>query len=75
MRVRSPRWLRLVLPLVLLLTLCVTPVRAADEKPFQEPNINFAERSAEYIQWVAGAVFIAACLLIAVQNPHRSHLD
>ncbi len=75
MRVRSPRWFRLVLPVLLLLALCVAPVRAADEKPFVEPNISFAERSGEYIQWVAGALFIAACLLSAVKNPHRSHLD
>ncbi|MEW6251868.1 MAG: hypothetical protein AB1716_14575 [Planctomycetota bacterium] len=57
------------------LGLTVAPVQAADNKPFREPGIVFPDESGAYITWLAGALFAAACLLVAVKNPHRSHLD
>jgi hypothetical protein len=59
--------------------LFVTPARADDDdrksKPFNEPGIEYLQREGQYIQWLAGALIIAACLFIAFKNPHRSHLD
>jgi hypothetical protein len=55
------------------------PARAADDdaknKPFREPGIEYIEHRGAYIQWLAGALIIAACLFVAFKNPHRSHLD
>lgn len=75
MRRRPLTWFRLAAAGVVSLALLAAPVRAEDEKPFQEPGIAFAEREKPYIQWLAGILIVAACLLIAFKNPHRTHLD
>lgn len=76
-------WLRRAAAAVLVtLTLFAAPVRAQDDddkKParFQEPGISYrqVDKAKPYIDWLAGVLIIAACLLIAVKNPHRTHLD
>ena len=75
---RGPKGAVCVLAAGLLIGLVAPTVRAADappDKPFEEPGITYMQRSDAYIQWIAGSLFIAACLLIAFKNPHRSHLD
>jgi hypothetical protein len=61
----------------LALGLLAAPVRAEEpaERPFEEPGLSYAKRSAPYIQWATGALFVAACVAAAFKNPHRSHLD
>ncbi len=75
MRVRAPKWIRIAAVWVLGLGLLAAPARAEDPKPFQEPGIVYADPGGLYIQWLAGALFIAAVVLIAIKNPHRSHMD
>ncbi len=76
MRGRPLRWLRFAAAsLVFSLAVLATPVRAQDERPFQEPGISFMDPEKPYIQWLAGVLIVIACLLIAAKNPHRSHQD
>ncbi len=49
--------------------------RDEEKGPFREPGITYMEHSKPYVQWLAGALIIGACLMIAFKNPHRSHLD
>ena len=76
-RVRRRRRLRLAFLLVPILLLFAVPARAQDqaEKPFEEPGVSYLPRRSPYIQWIAGALFVAACLFVAFKNPHRTHLD
>jgi hypothetical protein len=46
----------------------------AEEKPFEEPGIQYLDRHDPYIQSIAAAFIVLACLLIAFKNPHRTHL-
>ncbi len=71
-----PRWMRSLAAVVLALGMWAAPAAAQDKpKKFQEPGIVYAERSAQYIQWIAGALIVAAVMVVAIKNPHRSHLD
>ncbi len=75
---RGLRWLPHALAAGLLLGWLAPMTYAAEgdaEKPFEEPGITYMQRADNYIQWIAGSLFIAACVLIAFKNPHRSHLD
>ena len=74
MRGHAPRWMHWVVGLVSAWVL-VAPAWAVEDIPFQEPGINYAEAGGLYIQWLAGVLFIAAVVLIAIKNPHRSHMD
>ena len=59
----------------LMVLLSVSPALAQpeDEKPFYD--VNTKEHVKPFIPWTIAVGFTAACLLIAVKNPHRSHLD
>jgi hypothetical protein len=46
-----------------------------DKKTFREPGVEYLEEKSQYIQWLFGALMIAACLFIGLKNPHRTHLD
>jgi hypothetical protein len=75
---RSLRWLPHALAVGLLIAWLAPLARAAEgepERPFEEPGITYMQRGETYVQWIAGSLFIAACMLIAFKNPHRSHLD
>jgi hypothetical protein len=79
MDLRNP-WLRRLAAGLLTLILLVAPARAQsnddeDTGPFQEPGIVYREDTRPYIPWLAASLLIAAVLLIAFKNPHRSHLD
>ncbi len=69
--------IRLAMAAVLVAGALTAPARAEepDERPFEEPGLSYAKRSAPYIQWATGAFFIAACVAAAFKNPHRSHMD
>ncbi len=77
MRVRPPRLVRLAIAAVTILSLSAAPALAQEkeEKPFEEPGITYVERRGPYIEWIAGALIVIACLLVAFKNPHRTHLD
>ena len=77
MRCRSLRILRWGLTTVMLVVLLAAPVQAQDEDkgPFKEPGIRYMEQRKPYIQWLAGALIIVACLFVGAKNPHRTHLD
>ncbi len=77
-QVRQSRLGRLGSAVIVTLALLGTPLaaRAQDEvQPFREPGIIFAEERKPYIEWIAGTLIILACLLVALKNPRRSHLD
>ncbi len=69
--------IRLAMAVVLIAGAFAAPARAEEpaERPFEEPGLSYAKRSAPYVQWAAGALFIAACVAAAFKNPHRSHMD
>ncbi len=46
-----------------------------EKKTFREPGIEFLDEQSQYVQWLFGALMIAACLFIGLKNPHRTHLD
>jgi hypothetical protein len=77
MRVRRHRMARLGVLAVVFLALVAVPARAADtpERPFEEPGITFLAYHDPYMEWLAGAVIIVACLIVAFKNPHRTHMD
>lgn len=78
MRKNASFWLRGVMIAVLILALGVLPARADDEeddKPFQEPDIQYIKYEKPYLPWVAGTLIILGVLFIAFKNPHRSHMD
>ncbi len=79
MRLSRIRFRRLAALALTACLLVVPTVRAQDEseeeKPFQEPGITYRQAQKPYIEWVAGLLIVVACGLIAVKNPHRSHLD
>lgn len=80
LRLRSPcllRWASAGLLAVLALS---TPTYGQDEEdkgPFQEPGISYRMRSSKkaYLDWLAGTLLVAFCVVPAFKNPHRSHLD
>jgi len=73
---RVRRWLAATLICGSVLAAPAGAQSGEEEKgPFREPGITYMEYSKPYIQWLAGALIIGACLLIAFKNPHRSHLD
>ena len=68
---------RLALLVVTVGVLFVVPARAEEpaDKPFEEPGITYLQRRDPYIEWIAGTLLAAACLIVAFKNPHRTHLD
>lgn len=51
------------------------PALAQEEKlpPFYDvPSL---PDSKPWLQWTIGIILILLCLMIAIRNPHRSHLD
>ncbi len=78
MRLRPSRVVRLLCGAVVMLGLCAAPAAAQqkkDDKPFQEPGLVFADSTMGYIQWLAGVLLVVAVTVVAIKNPHRSHLD
>lgn len=78
MRGPGLRWRRLGQVAVLALAFFAAPpaARAQDEeKPYREPGLLLMEQRKPYIEWIAGTLIVLACLLVAMKNPRRSHLD
>jgi len=69
------RFVRLAAAVAVSLATMAGPALADEDEPFHEPGINYVEHKDPYIQWIAGAVIIAGCLVVAFKNPHRTHLD
>lgn len=70
-----PRWLRMLMAATLALAMAAPAMAQSDDedKPFYDVNVK--EHTKPYIQWTVAVLFMAGVLLIAVKNPHRSHLD
>ncbi len=77
MFLRNSPFRRVLCATLLSLAFFAIPARAeADpDLPFTEPGVTYREFQKPYIPWLAGTLIIAACLLVAFKNPHRSHLD
>lgn len=82
MCLHSTGLVRAALVLVLTLAVVVPSVRADDDdgdKRFYEPEISYKfasdYKTKPYIDGALGFLIIVACVLVAVKNPHRSHLD
>ena len=77
MRHRVHLLARMALAGLLGLSLMAVPARAEEEDtgPFHEPGITYRTVQKPYLQWLAGSLLIAACLVVAFKNPHRSHMD
>ncbi len=77
MRFRPSRVVRLLSGAIVLLGLCAAPAAAQQksDKPFTEPGLVFADSTMGYVQWLAGVLLVAAVTVVAIKNPHRSHMD
>lgn len=58
--------------LLLSTTVLAQPVEP-DLGPFYD--VNTIPDGRPWLQWLIGGLFIAACLAVAIRNPHRTHLD
>lgn len=62
-------------------SLLVATGHAQDEEvikpdgPWREPGITYMEYSKPWVAWTLGVAFLLAGLVLAIKNPHRSHLD
>lgn len=64
--------------LAVLVTVAAVATAAAQQSDVKLPpfyDVPAIEDSRPWLQWIVGTVFIAACLGVAIRNPHRSHLD
>lgn len=70
-----PRIARFGVVLLLFVIVLAQPAIAQDDEDVPYVDVPALEFTRPWIQWLFGAGFIIACMLIAFKNPHRTHLD
>ena len=70
-------WARLVIAIALVgLTLVATA--SAQNNPDEDTpfyDVPVIPARSPWPQWLIGAGFVGGCVVIALKNPHRTHLD
>lgn len=53
------------------------PAVAQESKTDPQPpfDVSGLPRKKQIVPWIFAFLFVALCLLVALKNPHRSHLD
>jgi hypothetical protein len=73
---RFARWVRRAAVGALALAIVSPPALAQSPDDKQPPyDVNGLPQSKQIVPWIFAFLFAALCLLVALKNPHRSHLD
>ncbi len=76
MSLRRMPWISALTLTFALLVACVEPALAQEDLgPYYGKGIQTVQESKPWLQWLVGTLLIAACVLAAIKNPHRTHLD
>lgn len=77
MRRKFSRWARWGSAGVVGLSLLSPPAHAQESKSDPQPpfDVNGLPRKKQILPWIFAFLFASLCLLVALKNPHRSHLD
>ena len=77
MQFERSTWIRVCVSLMLFLILFAIPGFAQNDDEDASPwyEVPALDPAKPWLQWLLVVGFGAFCVLIAMKNPHRSHLD